>query len=79
MVPEVALEWIDTSHGVLKHMGCHRSSGGILPTLRTWGLDQISWDEFRGMFYIQYFSATVGSQKKFISLEQKEGMSVAKY
>lgn len=52
----------------------HATSLGTMP------LDQIPWDKFMDMFYVQYFSAIVRSQKKeFMSLEQLEGMFVVKY
>lgn len=42
--------------------------------------EEIAWEEFREVFYNQYFSATVTEEKKIESMdmEQKE-MTVAKY
>ena len=44
-------------------------------------LDQLSWAEFRVVFYDQYFSHTIRSLKKqeFLSLRQEESTTVAEY
>lgn len=58
-----------------QHMGKNWWEFAHTAYLGTWELEKISWDEFRDIVNIPYFSFTVQSPKKrdFLSLE-KEGI-----
>lgn len=95
--PDVALEWIDMAGGVVMQMGCLPEMWACITPGALYGkifwefthneylgarpMKQIGLDEFWDVFYVQYLSFTVGSQKKkeFLALEKREGMPVVVY